>query len=215
MATASARAQPPAGEIWFDIPAQPVASALSAYVAVTGRPAAYNGNLAVGRISAAVKGRLTAAAALHLLLSDTGLLARETDAEAFVVVPAADEPLVGAPPTTIAANALSRQSPEQQRYSGIIQSAVNGALCARPETAPGAYRLAISFRVGALGDIVQLKLLSTTGDEQRDRAIVMQLRSAAVGEAPPLLMPQPFTMVLLPLSSGGRIDCPPSRSRDG
>jgi hypothetical protein len=211
-ASPAALAQSVAAEIWFDIPAQPIASALNAYGAATGRMAAYNGNLARGRVSGAVKGRLTAAVALRLLLKDSGLLAQDITSDAFVVVARLDDAPVVTTPFNIGQNALSQQNAEERRYSGIIQGSINGALCGLREATAGNYRLAVSFRIGFAGEVLQPKLLSPTGDSQRDRAIIELLRGLSVGEIPPPRMAQPFTMVILPSSSGGILDCPLAKS---
>lgn len=208
----AALAQSASAESWFDIPAQPIASALNAYSAATGRMAAYNGNLARGRISGAVKGRLTAAVALRLLLKDSGLLAQDITPDAFVVVARADDDFVLTTPFNIGQNALSQQNAEERRYSGIIQGSIKGALCGLREATPGNYRLAVSFRIGFAGEVLRPKLLSPTGDSQRDRAIIELLHGLSVGEIPPPRMAQPFTMVILPSSSGGILDCPLAKS---
>jgi hypothetical protein len=57
----------------FNIPAQRLAVALEQYSAVTGRDLLYNSNLAAGRQSNRVQGRLSADGALGLLLEGTGL----------------------------------------------------------------------------------------------------------------------------------------------
>ncbi len=206
-ANAGLRAQTPA-EILFDIPVQPMASALEAYSAATGRMAAYNGSLAVGRVSAEVKGRLTAQAALQLLLKDSGLVAEDTTLGAFVVLAGPEHVSAAATPFNIARNGLSQQNAQERRFSGIMQGSINDALCAQPQTMPGSYRLAINFRVGSDGQLQQLKLLSSTGDRGRDQILVNQLRAVSIGESPPQQMPQPFTMVVLPSSSGGAHNCP-------
>ncbi len=75
--TSPLRAQPtPAAEISFDIPAQPIASALEAYSSATGIELFYDGALAGRPIVQAVIGRLTPDAALLALLAGTGLVAR-------------------------------------------------------------------------------------------------------------------------------------------
>ena len=199
--------QPP-GSIVFDIPAQPLASALDAYSEVTGVVAVYNGNLAVGRQSGRVRGQYTPQTALRLLLSDSGLAAQYTARAAFVLVPASAEGAVVKSPSAIALTALARQDAAEQRYSGLVQSGINHSLCTGRETRPGDYRLAMSFRIGPLGKIRNLRLLSSTGDQQRDAAIMDMLRDASVGEPPPPSMVQPFTMIMLPRSSGGVVDCP-------
>lgn len=197
--------QPP--QILFDIPAQPLASALDAYSATTGLMAVYNGNLAAGRLSNAIRGRLTPQAALPLLLKGTGLVAEYTSSEAFVVVPGLDESLIKLP-SAIASAAIARQDAIERRYSAMMQDSVTDALCAQPLTRPGSYRAAISFWIGAGGEMLRVKLLSSTGDQQRDAAILDVAGRASVGEPPPARMAQPFTMVVLPQSSGGTIDCP-------
>jgi hypothetical protein len=195
-------------EIWFDIPSQALASALDAYSTATGIVAVYNGNLATGRLSNAVRGRLAPRVALPILLKDSGLVAAYTTSNAFVVVPAPEESVVVKTPSTIALAALSQQASSERRYSALLQERINNALCAQQETRPGAYRAAISFLIGPAGGMMRMKLLSSTGDQQRDAAIAQVASRVSIGEAPPAGMAQPFTMVLLPRSSGGTIDCP-------
>ena len=195
--------------IEFDVPSQPLASALDAYIAATGFVVVYNGNLAMGQLSHAVTGRLTPKVALSLLLKDSGLVAEYTTSNAFVVLPAPEQPGVEKKPLTIALAALSQQGTIERRYSGLVQQRLNGALCAQRETEPGSYRAAISFWVGSSGEVMRLKLLSSTGDQQRDAAIAEIAGRVSVGEPPPPRMAQPFTMVVLPRSSGGTVDCPP------
>jgi hypothetical protein len=76
-ANSSARAGQGAEVVWtrFDIPAQPLASALTAYGTTT-RIALFVGtNLVVGRRSVTLKGLFTAEAGLQSLLAGTGLVA--------------------------------------------------------------------------------------------------------------------------------------------
>jgi len=207
---AAAQQEPTAA---FDIPAQPLASALDAYSAATGLVAVYNGRLAAGRTSNAVRGTFAPELALHLLLKDSGLVAQHTTTSAFVVIPAPDDPALRRTPAAIALAALTPQDAAERRYSAMLQQGVTDALCAQPVTAPGDYRAAISLWVGADGAVTRVRLLSSTGDVQRDAAIVAGAARAAVGGPPPVRMVQPFTMVLLPRSSGGVVACPQIGSR--
>ena len=191
----------------FDIPAQPLAAALDAYSAATGLVAVYNGRLAEGRISNAVRGTFAPEQALHLLLRDSGLVAQYTSAGAFVVVVAPDDPGLMRTPAAIARAALSAQDAVERRYSALLQQSVNEALCGRPLTRPGDYRAALSLWVGADGAVTRVRLLSSTGDVQRDAQIIDGATAVAVGEPPPARMAQPFTMVLLPRASGGVVAC--------
>jgi hypothetical protein len=205
----AALAQTPPTEIWFDIPAQPLASALDAFSVTTGIVAVYDGNLAVGRLSYEIKGRLKPQAALPLLLRESGLVAQFTTDDAFVLLPDPAQTRLVKSPSTIAAAALSQQSPIEQRYSGLVQASINQSLCAQSQTRPGTYRIALSFRIGSSGEIVHLKLLGSTGDRERDLAIADRIGHVSISEPPPSRMAQPFTMVVLPRSSGGNIECPP------
>ncbi len=197
--------------IGFDIPAQSLAPALDAYSAATGIVAVYNGNLAIGRRSGRIRGWYAPQIALRLLLSDSGLVAQYTARDAFVLVPAPAEAAIVETPSVIGLMALARQDAAERRYSGQVQSSIIQSLCAAPETRPGDYRLAMSFRIGPSGEIANLKLLGSTGDQQRDAAIIGMLRRLpSVGGRPPPSMAQPFTMIMLPRSSGGVVDCPAS-----
>jgi hypothetical protein len=194
-------------ELWFDIPSQPLGSALEKYSAATGIVGLYRGNLAIGRMSKAVAGQFTPAAALLLLLQDSNLIVEYAAPNAFVIVPARDEAPVMKAASSIAYAALSQQDTLQQRYSGLLQAKINDSLCAQTETRPGDYRIAFSFRIGTEGNILQLRLLGSSGTDRRDRAIVGALQGMVVGEAPPAPMAQPFTMIILPRSAGGTVEC--------
>lgn len=206
---ASAQPAPPASQAWFDIPAQSLAAALDAYSKTTGVVIAYNGNLAVGRVSNPVRGQFDPRQAITLLLQGSGLVADYTASDAIVVIPAPHESFVTPSPSAIAQAALSQQSAIERRYSALLQERLNNALCAQRATRPGTYRAAISFWIGPSGSVTRVKLLGTTGDPQRDAAIAEAAHRVSAGEAPPAQMTQPFTMVVLPQASGGTVDCPP------
>lgn len=197
----------------FDIPAQSLALALDAYSAATGIVAVYNGNLAIGRRSGGIRGRYAPQIALRLLLSNSGLAAQYTTPGAFVLVSAPAESAIVKTPSEIGLIALARQDAAERRYSGQVQSSVTQSLCAAPKTRPGDYRLAMSFWIGPSGEIANLKLLGSTGDQQRDAAIIGMLRRLRLDGGPPHpSMAQPFTMIMLPRSTGGAIDCPASEA---
>ena len=193
--------------VLFNIPQQPLAKALDSFSATTGVVGLYQARLAIGRMSKPVSGQYPPVVALALLLNDTGLEARYAAATAFVLVPADG----GAPLTqaagSVARAAIAQQDMTQRGYSALLQARINDALCAGTATRPGDYRVALNFRVGPAGDIQQFDLLGSSGDAQRDEAIAQALRTLAIGRPAPAHMPQPFTMVVLPTSSGGTLDC--------
>ncbi len=202
----------------FDIPTQSLVSALDAYSAKTGIIAVYDGRLAGGRLSGSVRGRFTPSAALGLLLAATGLTAQYTSKDALVLLPASkEEAAIVTTPSSIGRTALARmRTTEEQQYSGLVQFAIARILCTENDTRPGDYRLAMNFRIGPSGEITGVKLLGSTGDQQRDAAILRALESEkSVGASPPPAMAQPFTMIMLPRSSGGVVDCPVSGQQNG
>lgn len=210
--SAFAQAASPASEVQFDIPVQPLVSALESYAAATGTVATYNGNLASGRMSHAVKGSLKPQAALPILLKGTGLAGAFTTSRAFVVVPASQSPVVDAP-RAIAGEALLQQDMVERRYAALVQSSVNDALCAQALTEPGTYRAAMRIWIGPDGALTRVSLLNSTGDTVRDAAIAAMAGRVSIGEPPPGRMSAPLTMVLLPRSSGGDVICPAAQAR--
>lgn len=206
-ARALAQAEKSTPEIWFDIPAQPLVSALQEYNTKTGIAGLYAGNLVKGRVSGAIIGRYTPSVALRLMLQGSSLSVQYAAPNAFVIVRARGESSVTTAASSIANAAISEQDAVQRDYSGLLQAKVNDALCARPTIRPGDYRVALKFRIDPDGHIRQFKLLASSGADWRDRAIVDALQGMVVGEAPPAFMAQPFTMIILPMSSGGAADC--------
>lgn len=196
----------------FDIPQQSLASALNSYGAITGIVGLYRGELATGRMSKPVTGRYTSENALTLLLRDTGLAARYASVDAFTLVLSSDDTRSVGSAASIARAAIAQQDTVQRDYSALLQERINAALCARRVTRPADYRIALSFRVGSAGDIEQFNLLGSSGDVGRDEAIADALRALPIGRPAPSHMSQPFTMVVLPQSSGGAVDCPAIRS---
>ncbi len=195
----------------FDIPQQSLASALEIYSATTGVVGLYRSQLAIGRISRPVSGRYSPETALALLLNDTGLSAQYASTDAFTLVPARDSAGSSRSASAVARAAIAQQDAAQRDFSALLQERINAALCASGATRPGEYRIAMSFRVGASGEVDQFNLLGSSGDRSRDAAISNALKTLAIGQPAPSHMSQPFTMVVLP-SSSGAINCSPIRS---
>jgi hypothetical protein len=183
-------------ELQFDIPSQPLESALEAYGAISRLQVLYETALTTGRYSAEVKGAYTQEAALRQLLSGSGLSFDYTEERAFTLVPA--RPRAAAQPRRIA---------DFKEFLGNVQATVLAAMCRQPETRPGAFRLAMQFSIGGSGKLENPNLLSSTGLASRDTAIAGLLRRLAFGQAPPPGMPQPVTMVLRSGPTDGNDEC--------
>jgi hypothetical protein len=195
--SAIAQASPAQMVINFDIPAQPLPSALERYGDATGREVLYESGTASDRRSAPVKGRLTPEAALHALLDGTGLAARFMADGTFVLVPLP---------------AAGRQDhaaplPVQQRYYARIQSRLREALCAKTEVRPGSYRLVALFWIGSAGTVSRYERLGSTGQSLRDRDVDLTLTQLAIGEPPPTGFEQPVLIMIVPERPGVTLGC--------
>lgn len=180
----------------FNIPAQPLSSALNAYSAVAGLQVFYDDSLASGRRSTAVSGGLASDVALRVLLEGTGLIAVFAGS-AFAVVPAPRDGRASSGPG----------SPGYQPYFATIQHSIAQAFCRHSQTVPGDYRLALRFHIDASGEVLLAELLHSSGSAQRDQAIVDLLRGLRMAEPPPAGLPQPVTMLISPRPRSQTGDC--------
>ena len=183
----------------MDIPAQPLANALQAFSAVTGIETLYDSAVARERKSAPVVGTITAFEALRLLLVGTSLSARAIaqDAVTIELPQASADKVVAAPP---------ERSPHRL-YFGVIQQSLERALCENEQLRPGRYRAVLKFTIAANGQIRQLSLIGTTGDEERDRMIARTLEGVPLRMPPPADLQQPIMIVVLPQSNGAAPNC--------
>lgn len=180
----------------FDMPARPLADALVDFANLTGMTALVDGKLASGLRSSPVKGRLTSADALRVLLAGTGLSIRYAGINAFTVGPPLEEDKAqgGAGSQTVL-------PVDYSAYFSRLQDAVEQVLCHGEDTRPGGYRAAFQIWVEENGAVGALHLLSSTGDESRDAAITTRLTKSAV-VPPPGNIPQPFTILLQAKATG-------------
>lgn len=178
----------------FDIPAQPLAAALNHYASITERAALFRSEVVAGRTSSAVRGRYTPEAALAMLLEGTGLVADRTrtgPVEAFALKVLA-QPVPSMPAAWAGAG----------DYPGLVQARLWQALCGGIRTAPGRYRALLRFHVDAVGGIQRVQLLGSTGDTDRDTAMLETLGHVRMDAPPPAGMLQPMTMLILPGERG-------------
>jgi len=198
----------PAGVLRFDIAAQPLAEALTAFHRLTGASLLYDASTASGLSAAAVQGEMTPAAALQRLLEGTGVVARPTSATGFLL---AREPLEAAAPlpAPAAAPADAVQAvpdPALLRYRGRLQARILSALCADPRTVPGTYRLAMNLWTGADGRIARLRI-HPTGEAARDARIEALLSGLDLGDAAPAPGTSPVALLVLPRPPSQTGDC--------
>jgi hypothetical protein len=187
----------------FDIPAQPLDAALYLFGDTSRQPALFPSAMIAGLASSAVHGRYAAETALRLLLGGTGLAAEKvesTHGDIFLLkrVEGGGSNMAGVP---AAGSGLDG-------YPALVQARVMQALCANARIAPGSFRSLFRVQVGAAGQMVDARLIDSTGDNRRDAALLATLLQVQMGAPPPsAAMQQPFTMALLPLHPGAASPC--------
>lgn len=191
------------GTVEFDIQALPLQVALERYSSLTGWSVLYQGALAQGRTSRAVKGRFTPDAGLRMLIDGTGLMPRHSGPDRVVLLPTASVPVRSVAP--------ARTPPAYIAYYGSAQANLRRRFCQDARLAPGDYRAAIQLDIGGDGRPRRVKLLDTTRDPSLDAALVETI-SATAFEAPPAGMPQPLTLLILPKTVARSADCPGGRN---
>jgi hypothetical protein len=201
-AAAGAERQDVDGGIAFNIPPQPLATALEIYARISSREVLYEGALAAGRRSSLVEGVYTPEAALQILLAGTGLWADFKDANFFVVGLASTAKPASAP--------AGRRSAEHMRYYGRLQASLKTAFCGT-DVLPDGDRVAARLWVGQSGQVLQVKKLAPAGSVELDRQVEAVLRGLTLGGPPPADFAQPITIVIMPSAPDAMQGCDTSR----
>lgn len=180
----------------FDLPAQPLATALDRFAGITGHAALFGSGLVDRRMSAPLRGRYTPETALRRLINGSGLAVEEVHAgevAAWVLKPAA-------PVREAAGNDPHADEPAgvaaPSRHDGLVQQRVLQALCTNPRTALPGYRALVRVEPGAAGGPMSVKLLAPTGNAERDAALVRLLQRVQV--EPPEGGGTSLTLLILP-----------------
>ena len=191
---ASAQAEP---ALLLDLPPQDLEHALQAYSRATGMAVLVDRELTRGRRSIGVHGRFTAQEALAMLLTGSGLMARYARSDAFTL----QVPEVSHTPERRNAARINNS------YATALQQAIEASLCRSPLTRPGSYRAVLQVWVGRDGVVQHNRLVTSTGDVRRDNALVESFRNLTIDRPTPSALRQPVTLLLLPESSGKRMEC--------
>jgi len=94
-----------------------------------------------------------------------------------------------------------------RNYAAAIQAGIQRSLCRSALTRPGSYRALLQVWIGRDGVVQHSRLVSSTGDPVRDRALVNSLQNLRIDRPAPSSLRQPVTLLLLPDSSGRRMEC--------
>lgn len=176
--------------IVFDLPAQPLASAIEGYSVASGWQVIYDASLAIDRRSAPVKGKLTPAAALRTLLGGTGLIPEYMAADGVVLRPD--------PAASMRQAAPVEADSRVHDYFGRVQTTLKRTFCADDQVRSGAYRIAIGFWIGSSGEVTRAAPLGSTGRAEIDAAFDRAIRRVSVGLPPPAGFEQPIVILVTP-----------------
>lgn len=201
LAPTHAEVEPPPAWNTYDISAQELSRALEAFSRSSGMAVLVDRQLTRGRRSIGVQGRLTATQALNTLLVGTGLMARYVRADAFTLQ------VAQVAPVPLPAGSTSTGGQVGSSYALAIQSAIERRLCASPLTRPGDYRALLQVWIGRDGAVQHSRLITSSGDTRRDAALVDSVQHLRIERSPPSSLRQPVTLLLVPDSSGKRMEC--------
>ncbi|MCQ6255690.1 TonB C-terminal domain-containing protein [Pseudomonas sp. Q11] len=183
----------------LDIAPQELTTALEQFSRATGMAVLVDHQLSSQRHTLGVQGLFTASQGLNVLLRGTGLVAHYARADAFTLQPVRirEVPL---PPGT--APGLS-----DSNYAAAIQTVIQRNLCRSPLTRPGSFRAVLQVWIGRDGVVQHSRLVSSTGEPIRDKALVNSLQNLRIDRPAPSSLRQPVTLLLLPDSSGKSMEC--------
>ena len=184
--------------ISFDIPSEPLNTALERYGDLTGREVLYNTALVTGRRATAVDGAFSPEDALSRLLIGTGLSANFLSDGSFVLAPVPrDGPVqAGVVPFVV-----------QRRYYALIQTSLWNAFCANNIARAGDYRIVMKFWIGQTGDLARFERLGSAGNANLDQGIDATMRGLQIGAPPPAGFLQPVLIMIVPRGRGVTMGC--------
>ena len=137
-------------------------------------------------------------------------MARYARSDAFTL----QLPDVSQPPLTRGA-AARNAARINNSYATALQQAIEASLCRSPLTRPGGFRALVQVWVNPDGVIAHSRLVSSTGDEQRDEALVRSLATTRVERPAPSSLRQPVTLLLMPDTTGTRMECTVAKGASG
>lgn len=198
----------------FNIPAQPLKSALEAYGLVTGSQFVYDGRLAEGLRSRPVVGVFSPETALRMLLDGTDLTIRYTGPKEVALVSSArsaaqDEADEAAAELDGAKGALqldtlyvdvaagAERHPDYSLYARMIRVQIKKALTHAPETADRIYHIRFELWIDDEGRITKSNIILSSGRRDLDRAIQDVVQGLLLAEPPPKDMPLPVYLTMI------------------
>ena len=196
----------------FNIPSQPLRSALEAYSVVTGAQLIYESRLADGRRSQRVVGVFKSETALRMLLEGADLTVRYTGPLDITLVPIehrATGPEPGGRPSSSETGALaldtlyvevapgSEDRPDFSRYGHAVRQALKQALARNSATSDRIYQVQFDLWIDGQGRIVKCLQRRSSGRADLDQAIGKVIDGLVLKDAPPAGMPLPVHVTIV------------------
>lgn len=190
----------PDQRIEFDIPAQPLDTALTLYFRATGVQLLYDSSITANRRSSPIKGRFAPREALAILLRGTGLVARYSRASAAVLTtPERDGAPIAVPLGRVVVREKIRPARasmvDRLAYYGQLESTLEAHLREDSRTRRLAFAVAVALEVNDTGHISAVKVQRSSGSSRTDRLILETLSGRAV-MPPPEGIAQPLLIAL-------------------
>ncbi len=195
------------GLVAFDIPAQPLASALETYSAISGTEVFYDAALAAGHRSTPVKGLFSRERGLEVLLRGTGYGPRTTGAGIVSVAPASRD-------LAQLDMGLRQSFHRYDYYFAALQARLSHALCNSDRAPVRSSEMIFRFWLSKSGEATRADLIASGGDPDEDRALVSAIEGLALNQPPPADLPEPITMAIFPPSAEERAECLVNRHRE-
>lgn len=198
----------------FNIPEQPLASALQAYSAISGVAVLYASGMETDRRSASLEGEYTREQALKMLLGNSGLVPRYARADAIALIDPS-LPNVEEPPKSplgkadmaldvLHVSGATGVSPDRTAladYIEAIQKDLQGALKKSGTTRDGNYRVGLDLWVDPARTIRRTEVFRSTGNPDRDAAVANVLQGVVLRQPAPARTPQPVRVMIVVRSS--------------
>jgi hypothetical protein len=185
----------------FDIDAQALATALRAFSEASGTAVLFDDSLVADRQTRGIHGEASPRDALRILLVGTGLDARFSSMNAFTVTLPDNAP---AEPLSVAKQAGVGELTLDNGAAGVLQAAIEHALCAHAATRPGTFRLAMQLWIDPAGSVANAVALAPSDDPARDDNVLSAVRGVRVPST--LHRFSPVTVLLTP-TAGRRDPC--------
>ncbi len=193
--------------LYFQIPSQPLATALEAYARESGIEVLYESRIVSALQSSSVDGTFTPDAALEMLLGGTELQIHYARSNAITLsLPKDETRLPPASPLESADLSLDTlqvkggsgraDDGNLREFSEAIQFDLEKALRRNTQTRSGNYRVAVNLWLDSARTIRNVSLASSTGDAARDASIPGVLQGLALSRPPPTNTPQPIKVVI-------------------